>query len=174
MECHEFHELIHRFVDNELGDGQSRVLRDHLAQCAGCAKLLEQYERLKDLSQPETVEPPPELRPRILKALRAESSALRAESSALRAKGPALRAETNGVALERVILLFRRAAVAALLFVSTSAALFFGQLGTLQADDKPAHYEDLFSISSPEDALEALIHTTTQKDAIRRFLNEER
>ncbi len=161
-ECHEFHELINRFLDNELGREQSRTLHDHLAQCAPCARRLEQYQTLSASLQPETVEPPAALRPRILNALRTESSTLRNR-----------RAETNGVALDKVILLFRRAAVAALLFVAISATLFFGQLGTLQADDRPVHYEDLFSISAPDDALEALIHTTTQKDALRRFLNEE-
>ena len=111
--CHEFHELIHRFLDNELSDGQSRVVRDHLAQCAFCARRLEQYQRLSASMQPETVEPPPALRARLLKALRAESSALRAESLARTA-------ETNGAALDRVFLLFRRAAVAALLSICSS------------------------------------------------------
>lgn len=157
--CDGFLQLIHRSLDGELDRGEDRVLHDHLAQCAHCAGLLVQYRRLKDFSRPVTVEPPPTLRPRLMEALRAESAALRSESAALQ----------NGAVLENVLFLFRRAAVAALVFVAISATLFFSQTGTLQADDKPIHYEDLFSIGAPEEALEALIHTTTQKDALRRF-----
>jgi anti-sigma factor RsiW len=149
MSCNEFKKLIPRSLDGELGKADTRALETHLADCGGCAELHAAEKRLKALFRPVAVDPPPGLRPRILSALTAEAGARRAG---------------------RVLSLFRRTAVAALLFLTISAAFTFFQLDTLTAGnrDGDVHYEDLFSAQPPEQALEILLETTSPGEALRR------
>lgn len=153
MSCAEYEKLIHRSLDQEIEAGEERRLRAHLEECAACSLVYEKTRSLKALFIPETVEPPSGMRERILKAVAAE-----------RRGGQAV-----------VIPLFRRAALAALVILAVSAALFFGDLGPLTASDgdSTVHYEDVFSGRDPGETLDVLLRTQNPKEALRLILLEE-
>ena len=164
MNCHDFHKMIHRLLDEELGEREKRKLEEHLERCEDCARFLEEHKRLKSLFRPETVTPPGTLRPRILAALEAASrSGPESRESVSGRRAAASRVEV------RVLPLFRRAALAALLFLAVSAALFFGGLAPLTAEnrDSEIHYEDLFSIAPPGALLGILSRTQSPAEAMR-------
>ncbi len=150
MSCNEFKKMIPRSLDGELGKADTRALEAHLCRCGACAELHGAEKRLKALFRPVTLDPPAGLRPRILSALTAEAGARRAG---------------------RVLSLFRRTAVAALLFLAISAAFTFFQLDTLTAGNRDGefHYEDVFSAQPPEEMLEILFETTSPAEALRRL-----
>ena len=160
MKCRDFHKMIHRFLDGESGEEEKRKLEEHLESCKACARFLEDHRLLKSLFRPETVAPPETLRPRILAALEAAG---RDEEAGRREGVSLIRDEV------RVIRLFRRAALAALLFLAVSAALFFGGPAPLIAEnrDSEIHYEDLFSIAPPGALLDVLVRTRSPSEAMR-------
>jgi len=157
MLCKKFQLMIHRSLDKELGEADCRLLDDHLRRCGACRAFLEQEKKLKSAFHPANVEPPEELRGRILASLRAEAGQ---NGSGLRT------AEPNGVI---VLLLFRRAAAAALVFLAVSAGIFFGRQAPLTAAGRggEVHYEDVFSRTEPGEALHILLTTTKPEDALR-------
>ena len=153
MDCDKMLKLIHGKIDGVLDEAESRRLDEHLAGCSECVRLLEQHRRLRAGFRDAVVAPPPELRDRILKALIAESRETREAG--------------------RVILLFRRAAVAALVFLAVSAALFFGSNGDLVANAGKRHYEDLFAVRKPAESLEILLRTSDPQSIPAEFLQED-
>ncbi len=154
MSCANYEKLIHRSLDREIEAGEERLLMAHLEECAACSREYEKTKKLKALFIPETVAPPSGMRSRIMNAVAAE--------------------RTGGQAV--VIPLFRRAALAALVILAVSAALFFGDLGTLTASDgdSSVHYEDVFSGRDPGETLDVLLRTQNPKEALRLILQEER
>jgi anti-sigma factor RsiW len=158
MWCKKFQLMIQRSLDGELGEVESRFLEEHLKGCRDCSRFLDQARRLKDSFRPAIVEPPPALRPRILARMKAEAAGRdTAEAAGRRATEP------NGV-----IVLFRRAAAAALVFLALSAGIFFGRIGPLTADEREVHYEDLFTQREPGAVFGLLIRTDGDlKEALR-------
>jgi len=59
MTCLEYKELIMGYLDNELEDKQKQILEEHLASCPDCKSELEEFKKLKQmtdsiiLSEPE-------------------------------------------------------------------------------------------------------------------------
>jgi hypothetical protein len=97
---------------------------------------------------------PPDLTTRIVAAARAEGLV-----------------KPNGI-----VLALKRLCAAAALFAAVTVALFYsGSSGTIHADDREVHYEDLFQHSGPDDAevLEALIKTDNPIEA-NRILSSSR
>ncbi len=150
MDCDEYQKFIDRSLDGELDEAGARVLEKHLARCSECMGSFDQAKKLKACFKPSSAAPPSSLRPRILAALKTEAAGRTAE-------------------IAGVILLFRRAAVAALIFLTVSAGFFFGGLRPLTASDRKMeiHFEDLFSQRKPEETIDILFRTTTLKEAMR-------
>ena len=59
MACAEYKDLLMGYLDNELADGQREQLERHLAECKDCWEELEEFKKLKmitddmDLAEPE-------------------------------------------------------------------------------------------------------------------------
>lgn len=61
MNCEQCQELISLFLDNELDEGTSLAVRMHIALCAGCAKICEEFAMILDfcnLDEAEAAVPP--------------------------------------------------------------------------------------------------------------------
>jgi len=145
---------MHVVLDDEATERQADRLRAHLARCGDCSELFAQYRRLKAGFVARDVAPPPALQARILEQLRARDDSLH----------PHRRDASRGV-----LILLRRAAVAALLVGALSIGLILiGQNETLTASGT-VHYEDLFrdrSITADE-ILPVLIKTDNPEDALK-------
>jgi len=48
--CNQYKELLMGYLDNELNDHQRRQVEEHLAQCRNCAAELEQFKKLKAIT----------------------------------------------------------------------------------------------------------------------------
>lgn len=70
MKCQEVIELMHRDLDRDLSEEESKMMHDHLSSCDGCTEM---YERLRQLSegliQLPKVEPPYSIVDRIMPEL---------------------------------------------------------------------------------------------------------
>lgn len=50
MTCQDYKDLMMAYLDNELDDEQKRAFEEHLASCATCAKEMEEFKKLKQLT----------------------------------------------------------------------------------------------------------------------------
>ena len=50
MTCQEYKDLMMAYMDNELDDDQRRAFEEHLAGCPQCAKEMEEFTKLKRLT----------------------------------------------------------------------------------------------------------------------------
>jgi len=58
MTCHDYKDLMMGYLDNELSDQQRRQFEEHLAGCPECAGELEQFKRLKAITDEVTLVEP--------------------------------------------------------------------------------------------------------------------
>jgi anti-sigma factor RsiW len=175
MQCKKYQLMIHRSLDGELGEAESRRLDDHLKSCGACREFRAQAKKLKSAFRPRTVAPPEGLRARILAGLKAQAEGPQPASAGLQPASAGLQPASAGLQLATasreangIIILFRRAAAAALVFLAVSATLFFGRLTPLTAAgrDGKIHYEDVFSRGAPGEILDVLLKTSEPRDAL--------
>jgi predicted anti-sigma-YlaC factor YlaD len=58
MTCQEYRDLMMAYLDNELDERQKGVFEQHLASCRDCAREMEEFKRLKQMTDNVTfVEP---------------------------------------------------------------------------------------------------------------------
>lgn len=58
MTCQEYKDLMMAYLDNELDEGQQRVFAQHLASCEHCTREMEEFRRLKQMTdEVDLVEP---------------------------------------------------------------------------------------------------------------------
>jgi len=58
MTCRHYKELIMGYLDNELEDEQKRAFEEHLRTCSACARELEEFRKLKQITdEVKLVEP---------------------------------------------------------------------------------------------------------------------
>jgi len=71
MNCHECHDFIDPYIDNELDVAAAILVKQHLRDCSGCQRLLEGRKALRDLlNNPQLqFEVPDSLRQKIRSAL---------------------------------------------------------------------------------------------------------
>lgn len=50
MTCQEYKDLMMAYLDNELDEGQQRVFTQHLASCEHCMREMEEFRRLKQMT----------------------------------------------------------------------------------------------------------------------------
>ena len=50
MTCQEYKDLMMAYLDNELDEQQRRVFEEHLASCRSCARAMEEFGRLKQMT----------------------------------------------------------------------------------------------------------------------------
>ena len=55
MTCQEYKDLMMAYMDNELDDDQRRAFEEHLAGCPQCAKEMEEFTKLKRLTDSVTL-----------------------------------------------------------------------------------------------------------------------
>ncbi len=56
------HDLLHQYIDDDLGLLETIILEEHLSTCQSCRKLLNQLKLMDwDLKHQPVVDPPPEL-----------------------------------------------------------------------------------------------------------------
>ena len=60
MTCHDYKDLMMGYLDNELSDEQRRQFEEHLAGCPECAGELEEFKRLKAITDEVTLVEPEE------------------------------------------------------------------------------------------------------------------
>ena len=58
MTCHDYKDLMMGYIDNELSDEQRRRLEEHLAGCPECAGELEEFQKLKAITDEVTLVEP--------------------------------------------------------------------------------------------------------------------
>jgi hypothetical protein len=58
MVCHDYKDLMMGYLDNELSDEQRRQFEEHLAGCPECAGELEEFKRLKAITDEVTLVEP--------------------------------------------------------------------------------------------------------------------
>ena len=58
MTCHDYKDLMMGYLDNELSDQQRRQFEEHLAGCPECAGELEEFKRLKAITDEVTLVEP--------------------------------------------------------------------------------------------------------------------
>ncbi|MHC4424963.1 MAG: anti-sigma factor [Planctomycetota bacterium] len=58
MVCHDYKDLMMGYLDNELSDEQRRRFEEHLAGCPECAGELEEFKRLKAITDEVTLVEP--------------------------------------------------------------------------------------------------------------------
>ncbi len=58
MTCHDYKDLMMGYLDNELSDEQKRQFEEHLAGCPECAGELEEFKRLKAITDEVTLVEP--------------------------------------------------------------------------------------------------------------------
>src|SRR6201995_933493 len=82
MNCHESHDYIDAYIDNELDIASTILVKQHLRDCFGCQQLLESQKVVGDLLHNPRVrfEVPDSLLGRIQSALRASRSEMKQQS----------------------------------------------------------------------------------------------
>jgi predicted anti-sigma-YlaC factor YlaD len=50
MTCQEYKDLMMAYLDNELDEQQKRVFEQHIASCRDCAREMEEFRRLKKMT----------------------------------------------------------------------------------------------------------------------------
>lgn len=60
MTCHDYKDLLMGYLDDELNDEQRRRFEDHLSGCPECAGELEEFKRLKAITDEVTLVEPEE------------------------------------------------------------------------------------------------------------------
>jgi predicted anti-sigma-YlaC factor YlaD len=50
MTCREYKDLMMAYLDNELDDKQRRVFEEHVGSCRDCAREMEEFRRLKQMT----------------------------------------------------------------------------------------------------------------------------
>ncbi|UCC97675.1 MAG: zf-HC2 domain-containing protein [Phycisphaerales bacterium] len=60
MTCHDYKDLLMGYLDNELNDEQRRRFEEHLSGCPECAGELEEFKRLKAITDEVTLVEPEE------------------------------------------------------------------------------------------------------------------
>jgi len=58
MACHDYKDLMMGYLDDELSDEQKRRFEEHLAGCLECAGELEEFKRLKAITDEVTLAEP--------------------------------------------------------------------------------------------------------------------
>lgn len=58
MTCQDYKDLMMAYLDHELDDQQKRAFEEHLASCAACAKEMEEFKKLKQLTDDVTLVEP--------------------------------------------------------------------------------------------------------------------
>jgi predicted anti-sigma-YlaC factor YlaD len=58
MTCHNYKDLMMGYLDNELSDEQRRQFEEHLAGCPECASELEEFRKLKAITDEVTLVEP--------------------------------------------------------------------------------------------------------------------
>ena len=58
MTCHDYKDLMMGYLDNELSDEQRRQFEEHLAGCPECAGELEEFRKLKAITDEVTLAEP--------------------------------------------------------------------------------------------------------------------
>ena len=58
MTCHDYKDLMMGYLDNELSDEQKRQFEEHLAGCGECAGELEEFKKLKAITDEVTLVEP--------------------------------------------------------------------------------------------------------------------
>ncbi|TKJ38721.1 MAG: hypothetical protein CEE38_03180 [Planctomycetes bacterium B3_Pla] len=58
MTCHDYKDLMMGYLDNELTDERKRQFEEHLAGCSECAEQLEQFRKLKAITDEVTLVEP--------------------------------------------------------------------------------------------------------------------
>ena len=149
MDCKKYRLWISRKADGELDGEEAGLLDAHVASCPDCAAYEKDIGTLRALIREEGgAAPPKNLTMRIVAAARAEGLV-----------------KPNGI-----VLALKRLCAAAAIFAAVTVVLFYsGSSGTIHADDREVHYEDLFQQAGPGDGevLEALIKTDNPREALR-------
>lgn len=91
MTCNAVQERLNAFLDQELPRDQARVIDAHVAGCAACAALMEEYAAVRSIASAWEAEAAPEID--ALQAIWTEVQALREEVASLRQELAVLRAE---------------------------------------------------------------------------------
>jgi anti-sigma factor RsiW len=59
MTCSKYERLLSAFLDRELTSEETAMVKRHVIECASCARLLDEFERIKEaLEQLEPAEEP--------------------------------------------------------------------------------------------------------------------
>ena len=58
MTCQEYKDLMMAYMDNEIDDDQRRAFEEHVAHCPQCAKEMEEFTKLKRLTDNVTLVEP--------------------------------------------------------------------------------------------------------------------
>ncbi len=58
MTCHDYKDLMMGYLDNELSDEQKRQFEEHLAGCSECKDELEEFKKLKAITDEVTLVEP--------------------------------------------------------------------------------------------------------------------
>ena len=58
MTCQDYKDLMMAYLDNELDDDQRRTFEMHLASCVHCAKEMEEFKKLKQMTDSVTLVEP--------------------------------------------------------------------------------------------------------------------
>lgn len=58
MTCHDYKDLMMGYLDNELSDEQKRQFEEHLAGCSECKAELEEFRKLKSITDEVTLVEP--------------------------------------------------------------------------------------------------------------------
>ncbi len=58
MTCHDYKDLMMGYLDNELSDEQKRQFEEHLAGCSECKDELEEFRKLKAITDEVTLVEP--------------------------------------------------------------------------------------------------------------------
>ena len=58
MTCHDYKDLMMGYLDNELSDEQKRQFEEHLAGCSECKDELEEFRKLKSITDEVTLVEP--------------------------------------------------------------------------------------------------------------------
>jgi anti-sigma factor RsiW len=58
MTCHDYKDLMMGYLDNELSEEQRRQFEEHLSGCPECKKELEEFKKLKAITDEVTLAEP--------------------------------------------------------------------------------------------------------------------
>ncbi len=143
-DCRQMREIISRYVDGELTDGEKQALEHHLEVCPSCRSVLKAYESISAASAESMEEPPSDFTENIMKAIKQLPNETVADISA---KG-------HKKTIRTITVTFAAAAACLALVLIAAPQLFGGYSSTkdasmsVQATEYSAVYEAMPELES--------------------------